>query len=113
MKALEQNPQAVNVELLKRCKAAINEILPDAEVILYGSRARGDARPDSDYDLLVLTDQPADIDLEEKIRAAIFNFQLDYDVLLSVFAYNRSQWNSPLYRAMPFHKNIDSEGAMI
>lgn len=31
---------------------------PD-RIILFGSRARGDARPDSDYDLLVVKDTPA------------------------------------------------------
>jgi len=32
-----------------------------AEVILYGSRARGDEREDSDWDLLVLTDESLDL----------------------------------------------------
>lgn len=113
MKMLDQNLLPKDIALLKQCKAAITEIVPDADIILYGSRARGNARPDSDYDLLVLTDQETDLDLEDNLRAAVFNFQLEYDVLLSVFAYNRSQWNSPLYRAMPFHKNIEREGTMV
>mgnify|MGYP003681881934 FL=1 len=33
----------------------INLIDPKAEIILYGSRLRGDDRPDSDWDILVLT----------------------------------------------------------
>ena len=113
MKVLEQNLPSADIEVLKRCKAAIKGIVPDAEVILYGSRARGQAAADSDYDLLVLTDLEADLDLEEEIRSAVFDLQLEYDVLLSVFAYNRGQWSSPLYRAMPFHKNIDREGIAV
>lgn len=39
-------------EIIRRIVAAID---PD-RIILFGSRARGDARPDSDYDLLVIKD---------------------------------------------------------
>jgi len=38
--------------LLLRCRESIHKISPEAKVILYGSRARGDAVPESDYDLL-------------------------------------------------------------
>ena len=38
-----------------RIKANVLEVNPEAEVWLYGSRARGTAREDSDWDILVLT----------------------------------------------------------
>lgn len=47
--------------ILKRFRAAVNEIYGDrvARVVLFGSRARGDAQPDSDYDVAVfLRDMP-------------------------------------------------------
>src|SRR5512143_2066162 len=44
---------AVSDPLLERMVGAIVEHVHPTRVILFGSRARGDAHPDSDYDLLV------------------------------------------------------------
>ncbi len=44
-----------DAEFLQAVKRAVLAVDPQAEVWLFGSRARGDARPDSDWDFLVLT----------------------------------------------------------
>jgi len=43
-------------ETLERCLEAMNHALPLRQVILFGSHARGDARPDSDVDLCLVAD---------------------------------------------------------
>jgi uncharacterized protein len=54
-----ENPQ--DNPVLKRFRAAVTEIYGDRleRVVLFGSRARGEAKPDSDYDVAVfLRDMP-------------------------------------------------------
>lgn len=43
-------------ETLARCLEAMNRALPLRRVILFGSHARGEARPDSDVDLCLVAD---------------------------------------------------------
>ncbi len=43
-----------DAEFLQAVKRSVQEVDPQAEVWLFGSRARGDARPDSDWDFLIL-----------------------------------------------------------
>ena len=48
-------PAALDDPILKRFRAALDELYGDRieRVVLYGSRARGDHREDSDYDVAV------------------------------------------------------------
>lgn len=43
-------------ETLARCLEAMHAVLPLRKVILFGSHARGEARPDSDVDLCLVAD---------------------------------------------------------
>ena len=45
--------ESANKALLRQMAAEIREQIPGAEVRLFGSHARGQARPDSDIDLLI------------------------------------------------------------
>lgn len=42
-------------EILNKIKSGIVDRDPKAEIYLYGSRAREDNRPDTDWDILVIT----------------------------------------------------------
>ena len=50
------SPSSNNSDLiLEKVKEIVHATDPEAEVILFGSRARGDAMEDSDWDILILT----------------------------------------------------------
>ena len=114
MKLLED--QAINElekALLTRCRDAIKGVDPSAAVILYGSRARGDAGPESDYDLLVLTDAEATLEREDVFRRKIYPIELDTGAVLTVLLVSRNNWGSPIYDAMPLYQNIRKQGIVL
>jgi predicted nucleotidyltransferase len=99
--------------LLDRCRQAVRRAVPDADVILYGSRARGDAHEGSDYDILVLVDQPISIALKDQILSSIYPLELETEAMLTLVTYNRRQWESFPYREMPLYKNIERDGVIV
>ena len=99
--------------LLGRICSAIEKIDSSAEVILYGSRARGDAKPESDYDLLILSDGLVTLEREDVLRRQIFPIEIETGVVFTVILISRKDWNSALYGAMPFYQNIERDGAIL
>ena len=56
---------------------------PGSTILLFGSRARGDERPDSDWDILVLLDkEKITADDHENISYSLYDFGLDYQIPL-------------------------------
>jgi predicted nucleotidyltransferase len=99
--------------LLVQCRQAVRAIVPSAAIILYGSRARGDGRTDSDDDLLVVVDSEVDWRLEDQIRQCLYPLELATGAALTMHAYSRTVWDSPLYRAMPFTQHVERDGIVL
>lgn len=106
---LKENERQALLELKKKICARF----PDAEIILYGSKARGDADEESDIDVLVLLEDGVNWDLKEEIFRIAFKVELKYDVVFGVTVYKKQFWNSPLGKAMPLHWNVDKEGVYL
>ena len=90
-------------------KQNISDIDPLAQVILFGSRARGDERSESDWDLLILTDYPVDLEKERKFRNHLYDLELETGEPFSIFAYSKNDWNTK-QRITPFYLNVTKDG---
>jgi predicted nucleotidyltransferase len=99
----------MNQQILENIRQLKRELIPNERLILFGSQARGDARPDSDWDLLLLLDK------EKR------NFNEDYDkygyplsaigdkygTYISVKIYTKNDWYS---HPSLFRYNVERDG---
>ena len=111
MKTLEKT-DAISLqdrELLIEVAKIVHQDLPDATILLYGSAARGTRQPDSDYDILVLTDHPLAKATEDRIEDAIFALELDRETLISTTYYTAAEWNDPMREAELFHQEVEKD----
>ena len=114
MKTLEElNLRENEKKALLELKEGLLKRFPDAKIVLYGSKARGDYDRQSDIDLLILVEAKVDTKLEEEITEITCDLELKYDVVFGKIVENKNFWNSPLANAMPLHWNIDREGVHV
>ena len=96
-------------QVIERIKELGRQILPEgASLWLYGSRARGDARPDSDYDLLILLDKDK-VNMKDYDRYMIPLSDLGVSVGEDVrtHIYTRADWCK--WSGAPFNENVEED----
>jgi uncharacterized protein len=97
-------------ELLERVKQAVHEVEPEADIVLYGSRARGEAHAESDWDFLILLDGVVDDARTDAIRYRLYEIEWDCGEVLCSVVRSRQDWDSSLQQATPFAKILREQG---
>ena len=95
-------------QVINNIKEVAKKVLPKGcTLYLYGSRARGDARKDSDWDLLILLDKSSltfrDYDLSLPFRE--LGWSINEEINPQV--YSKKEWQNSLFT--PFYKNVERD----
>ena len=90
-----------NDVVLSSIKAQVQQILPDARIILFGSRAYGIPTEESDWDILILTQGSVNHSLKKDIHDVIFPISVKIGSFINTLTAQESEWNSnPSYYSL-------------
>jgi len=102
-----------NSQIIEAITAKAKTVVPPhAEVILFGSRARGDAHEGSDWDILILLDKDH-IGFEDYALYSYPFRELGWGLgqYINVVLYSKKMWQDDV--ASPFHENVIEDGIRI
>jgi predicted nucleotidyltransferase len=108
--SLKSHDKMEKESTIKAIREILHRIDPEAEIILYGSEARGEATADSDIDLLILVDKEK-LSYQDIISYTypLYDLELTENVRISPLVYTRDQWNHRPFKT-PFYVNVMNEG---
>ena len=99
-------------EIVQRFKERVTEALGDRldRIVLFGSRARGDAEEDSDFDFLVTVKKPQ-VEDKERVRQISWELSLQYDTVITPLVVLSADFVEEKYFYL--HENIHKEGRVV
>ena len=103
----------MNKQLFNEIQTLKRRLLPDGKLILFGSQARGDARKDSDWDLLVLLNKEKRNFIEDSDKYGYPFDELGWNqgISINTIVHAKGQWEQ--CKSFPFYKNVMKEGIEI
>jgi len=99
-------------KILGQISYSIRQEDSNAEIFLFGSRARGDNTDFSDWDILVLIDDKNTLNWEERFRNHLYEIELETGEIISPIVYSKEYWNS-FMKYSPLFINVNNEGLRI
>ena len=101
---------AIKQEVLGRFRTLVSQRVPVREMILFGSRARGDADPASDMDILVVLADSAPDDAPDQVSDAAWEAGYPHGIVIVPVVFRRHEWEDGPERNSLLADAVRAEG---
>lgn len=97
---------AYRLELRTRHPGAVKQL------VIYGSKARGDAHEDSDLDVLLVVRNDAS-DLKRPLRRIGYDLDVTFLVVPSIMALTQAEWDRLKEIGAPCRESVERDGVSV
>ena len=102
-----------NNEILLKITNSVKSKNPDVTIILYGSRARGSYKSESDFDILILLNKEKITSEDEKsIKYPLYDIEFDTGRMISPLVLSKKDWEMR-HKITPFYDNVIKDGIVL
>ncbi len=99
--------------ILQKISNSIHKQDTLALAYLFGSRARGNNRENSDWDILILVkNSEVTNELVDSYRNELYDIELETGKIISTLIYPMNEWENKL-KFSPLYNNVQKEGIVI
>ena len=95
--------------VLDKFKSLLLERIPVCHMVLFGSRARGNADEYSDMDVIVVTDN-LNKETEDYISDCAWEAGIDAGIVVCPISYSGDEWESRLIQRSKFVESVIEDG---
>jgi predicted nucleotidyltransferase len=103
-------PNSTEKLLRERIRETVQAVEPSAECILFGSRARGDAREDSDWDVLVLVNGEVDYERKFRLIEQVLGLEIETCSAISTIMCSKEEWRNQHRSIYSLQQSVNEEG---
>lgn len=82
------------------------------QLVIYGSKARGDAHEDSDLDVLLVVRNDAS-DLKRPLRRIGYDLDVTFLVVPSIMALTQAEWDRLKEIGAPYRESVERDGVSV
>lgn len=104
---------SMEMEILHEFQRRISRRLKLHQMILFGSRARGDAEPDSDMDVLVILEGVLDDGADVYVSHCAWEAGFEFGMVVSSVVFSRSEWKEGPERDSLLAQAVRKEGVPV
>lgn len=99
--------------ILDKLKKAVAERFPLCKIILFGSRARRVADPQSDLDVLVILETDVDMQVEDYVSDCAWEAGFEYGIVVAPITVSRKEWEEGPERNSLLALAVKAEGVTV